>query len=260
MLFVALFLVFIFFKYFNSAPSCFDGVKNGDETGVDCGGTCSVLCSVEVLSPIVRWSKAFSISGDVYNIAAYVENPNTNSSNTRMSYEFKIFDERNILLGARKGETFVPNNKKFVVFEPSFVIPNRKPKYVDFTFKMLSPWVKDNTVEPEISVTHTPVQNLSSAPRIEGTISNKSLKNVENIELVALISDDKENVIAVSRTFIENLGKATSQDFVFTWPKPFDLGTESCEQLDEDVQNATSTINLCPKKPSVVTVIYRITQ
>ena len=24
--------------------SCFDKVQNGDETGVDCGGTCSMVC------------------------------------------------------------------------------------------------------------------------------------------------------------------------------------------------------------------------
>jgi len=27
-----------------SAPTCFDGVQNGDETGVDCGGSCPDLC------------------------------------------------------------------------------------------------------------------------------------------------------------------------------------------------------------------------
>ncbi len=41
-------LYFLFYK----APTCSDGLMNGDETGVDCGGSCQRLCTAESL-PIV---------------------------------------------------------------------------------------------------------------------------------------------------------------------------------------------------------------
>ena len=34
------------------APSCSDGVSNGDETGVDCGGSCSTLCTADLYEPV----------------------------------------------------------------------------------------------------------------------------------------------------------------------------------------------------------------
>ena len=92
----------------------------------------------------------------------------------------------------------------------------------------LSEWQKDQSVEPDISVIYSPLSSTSTSPHIDGTISNKSLQNIGGLELIALVQDNNENAIAVSRTFIDGLNKASSQDFVFTWPKPFDTGVESC--------------------------------
>lgn len=211
-----------FFSYFYKAPTCADGIQNGNETGVDCGGSCLNICKSETLTPVVYWSKAFNISGDVYNIAAYVENPNLDSSNPRAAYEFRIFDDRNILLGVRDGQTFIPKNKKFIVFEPGFVIPNRTPKYVEFAFTSFSTWQKNDSTEPNISVDNSPLSATSTAPRIDGSITNNSLQNIGGLELVALVQDSDNNAVAVSRTFVDGLNSDSSQDFVFTWPKPFE--------------------------------------
>jgi uncharacterized protein YegL len=48
------------------------------------------------------------------------------------------------------------------------------------------------------------------------------------LELDVFVMDSKENVVAASRSFVDNLAKGTSQDFVFTWPRPFNLGVEAC--------------------------------
>jgi len=70
-----------------------------------------------------------------------------------------------------------------------------------------------------------------------------------------LVMDDKENTVAVSRTFVEGLAKNSSQDFVFTWPSKFNIGTEPCLS-DESDQISTSTT--CAKKASSVVIIHRI--
>ena len=110
----------LFFHFFYRAPSCSDGVQNGDETGVDCGGACTTLCSGQTLSPIVHWAKAFNVLGSVYNLAAYVENPNIGSSNPTATYDFKVYDASNILIAENTGQTFIPKNKKFIIFLPPY--------------------------------------------------------------------------------------------------------------------------------------------
>ncbi|HBD25152.1 MAG TPA: hypothetical protein DEV73_00260 [Candidatus Zambryskibacteria bacterium] len=226
-----IFLVVLFllaWNIFYNAPTCNDGKKNGDEKGIDCGGSCSSLCTSDALSPVVLWSKIFHISGDVYTAVAFVENPNVNSKNDSAQYRFKIFDEENKLIVMREGVTSIPKNKKFAVFEAGIVLKNRKPKSVDFEFISFTSWQKDETPEPEISIKYGTITSTSTTPKITGTISNKSIDNIKKIELVVAVLDNKENTVATSRTYIDNLLRNSTQEFVFTWPKPLNIGVESC--------------------------------
>jgi Mg-chelatase subunit ChlD len=228
LLVVTFVFILVFYSFFYQSPTCDDGVRNGNEKGVDCGGSCVRLCAGEALNPIVLWSKVFSVTGDFYSLVAYVENPNLSYKNNKVEYEFSLFDENNLLIENRKGETFVPRNKKFIRFESGVTSPSKKPKYVSFKFASFSSWMKDEEIEPDFYIVHSPLLSTSTVPRIEGTIKNESLNSVNTVELVALVFDSRQNTVAVSRTFVDNLLKNTSQDFVFTWPKPFDLGVREC--------------------------------
>ncbi len=220
----------LFFRFFYQAPSCSDGLQNGSEIGVDCGGVCATLCSNQTLSPIIHWAKAFNVLGDVYNLAAYVENPNADSENPQASYSFKVYDAGNILIAERVGQTSLPKNKKIIIFEPGLTIKNKIPKRVDFEFTNFAPWQKDESVDPSISVTYSPLQATTTTPRVSGTVTNTSLQNLDKgLELSVLVLDSNGNAIAVSRTFTDPMPKKTSQDFVFTWPQPFSLGVEACQ-------------------------------
>ncbi len=221
MLIAGLILVAVSFGFFYRTPSCSDGKQNGDETGVDCGGSCRLLCTSDALTPVVLWSKVFNISGDVYTAVAYIQNPNTNSKNPKAGYQFKIYDANNRLVTVKDGETSIPKNKKFTVFEVGLVLKGIKPKSADFAFTSFSPWEKDTSKEPDISISNSEVLATTTAPRIEGTVSNNSIVNISSLELDAFAIDDGQNVIAASRTFINNLAGRSAQDFVFTWPMPF---------------------------------------
>jgi hypothetical protein len=254
LLVVVLIVSGIFFISFYQPPTCFDGKKNGGEKGVDCGGSCTELCKDDALNPVVLWSKIFNISGDVYNAVAYVENPNVNSKNPQAQYEFRVYDDKNALMDTRTGVISIPKNKKFAVFEPGFVFKNKKPKYTEFEFTSFGPWQKDASLESDISVKYSSLLSTSTSPRIEGTISNQSLQDIPELELVTFVLDSKENVVASSRTFVDNLAKKTTQDFVFTWPKPFNLGVESCANtldlaLVLDKSGSMKSENVNPPEP-----------
>jgi hypothetical protein len=170
---------------------------------------------------VVLWSKIFNISGDVYSAVAYVENPNINSENKEATYQFKIYDGENKLITVKDGVTTIPKNKKIAIFENGIVLKNNKPKRTEFQFTSFGPWQKNTVAEPEISLKYGTITSTSTAPILTGTIYNNSLQNIPKIELVVLILDSKENTTAASRTYIDNLSRNTSQDFVFTWQQPF---------------------------------------
>lgn len=218
---IALVFLGLFWKIFYNAPTCSDGTKNGDELGIDCGGGCKNLCTSDALSPVVLWAKTFNISGDVYSAVAYVENPNLNSKNKSAYYQFKIYNESGKLISIKEGYTSIPKGRKFAVFETGIVLKNSKPKSTDFSFLSFSDWEKDTTKDPEVRVEYGTVEKASTTPSITGTVYNKSLQNIPKVGLTVFVLDNKENVIAASETFVDNLSRNSSQSFVFTWQKPF---------------------------------------
>lgn len=229
LLLVLLLVTGLFYTQFlYKAPTCSDGLKNGDEKGIDCGGSCKNLCTLDTLAPVVLWSKIFNISGDVYTVVAYVQNPNITSHNPKAKYKFRILDQENNLILDKIGETSIPKNKKFAVFETNIVISGRKPKSVDFEFTNFSVWQKDTEKEPDLKIDHSTLLSTSSSPRITGKITNNSTKSISLLELDVFVLDSKENVVAASRSFVDNFAKGSTQDFVFTWPKPYNLGVEAC--------------------------------
>ena len=228
LLVLSLLFTTIYFKVIYKSPSCSDGVKNGSETGLDCGGSCQKICTSDALNPIILWSKAFPVTDGVYNLSALVENPNVLSINNQVSYKFQVYDIDNQIIVSKIGTTFLPKNKKVIVFEPGVRVGQRKPTRTDFQFVSFGFWAKDQNPEPDLSIDHGILLSTTTSPRIEGSVTNNSLQTIDHLELTAQVLDGKDNTVAVSRTFVDNLTKKSSQQFVFVWNKPFDLGVASC--------------------------------
>lgn len=222
----------VFWKYWYMAPTCFDGFQNGDEAGVDCGGSCTLICSADVLKPIVKWDpRIFEVSAGLWSVLVYVENPNTNADAIYAPYTFTLYDKDNNILEERKGATILPRNKTVGVFEGNFnIVGETKPKRVIFEFDNNIRWNKSESTEEKITITHSPILRLDSAPRIEAKVVNNTIEEIKNIELVATIFDGSDNAVAASRTFVESLNKNENADVLFTWPKPFALGAKFCEK------------------------------
>ncbi len=247
---------FIFSKFWYTAPTCFDKVQNGDEQGIDCGGSCAKICSAGLIRPIVRWDpRLFEVLPGVWSSLVYVENPNVGTSAVYVPYTLTIFDEKNNVLAKREGATVLPNKKVVGVFEGSISITDGYPRRALFEIGDQISWKKvDKNNEEEITITHSPLLRLDSAPRVEARVKNDGIKDVNNIELVAAIFDSKDNAIAASRTYVEKVRRGETTNIYFTWPKPFDLGEIACEKpssviLAIDRSGSMSSLGTNPIEP-----------
>ena len=134
LIFILGLLTVLFYPIFYKAPSCMDGKKNGNESGVDCGGSCLQYCSDQVSSPIILWSRIFPVSGSKYNLISYIENQNINAGVPKIGYQFKVYDGNNVLITTREGVTFVEPNGRTAIFEPGLNMGNRVPRRTAFSF------------------------------------------------------------------------------------------------------------------------------
>lgn len=207
---------------FYDEPNCFDGEQNGGELGIDCGGACAQLCEQQIDKPVVRWSRAFEVVPGVYNAVAYVENPNTQAQNTSVTYTFKLFDERNILIAERRGRTFLTRTGIEPIFEPTIETGNRVPARTFFEILDAGSWHKREDKLPTLSVENRTLTARESAPRLTAQVRNEGLDPVSDIEVVATLFDSADNAVATSRTVISRIESRTSESVVFTWPQPFD--------------------------------------
>jgi len=211
---------FIYPLIFKKA-TCFDGKQNGTEIGIDCGGTCSRMCEEETIEPVILWSRAFPVVGSNYNLVAFVENRNKNSGVYSVSYEFRVYDANNKLLGRREGKTFIPPNQQFAIFESRFDAGESQLKSV--TFEFLSPliWVKkEATLQTlPIRVTNIVFDDNKDTPNLSAIVRNESIYDLPEFDVIAILYDIDHNAINASKTHKDKLLSGNNLPVVFTWPE-----------------------------------------
>jgi hypothetical protein len=211
----------IYFLRYYRAPTCTDGKQNQNEEGVDCGGSCAVICPLSVADPITLWSRAFPVSHGIYNAVAYIENPNSKVGVKNVTYRFKLYDEENVLVAERIGKAFITPNERFAIFEPRISTGERIPKRAFFEFIQFSDWTKLDKDMPKILVRGEHSSNFDTSPRVDATLQNGTIVDIHDINVVALVYDKNDNAMAVSSTKVDNLKADSSYDVAFTWDVPF---------------------------------------
>jgi len=229
---IAIIIFIIVFPMFNKKPTCFDNKQNGDEVGVDCGGSCNNFCEGEVTEPLILWNRAFHLVGNNYNLVALVRNQNKDAGIAEISYEFKIYDTNNLLIGRRVGTTYIPPNKEFAIFEPRFNSGESQIRSVSFDFLPPFKWVKKSSTLDTLPVR---VDNIvqggdKNNPTLSARVNNDSVYDLPSFDVIAILYDADHNAINASKTYKDGLTSNANTPLFFTWPEAF-----SSEPVTRDV-------------------------
>lgn len=235
-IYLLIFAIFLFgfiilpvYLIFYEAPTCFDEKQNGDEKGIDCGGSCAILCRSQYLDPNIIWSRVIKVKPGTYNALAYIDNPNIDVGSDSISYVFKIKDKDGVLIYERKGETSIPPNKFFAIFESGISTGEKIPAKTTFQFTKEAIWKKQENKEVGIHILKKAISQEDYSPRVDATLENTTLDPIFNIEVVVIAYGEDGNALGFSRTFIDKLNKSQSEDIVFTWPEPFNSNVVKIE-------------------------------
>lgn len=213
------------FLLFYEKPNCFDGKQNGDEVGVDCGGSCQLLCRAESLPLLLKGDpRILSLATTTYQVVAVVENSNNSAEIYRAGYILKIFDSASVVpVREIKGFSYVPPGSTFVIFEgpfslPEGVVPSRA--ILEWREETVI-WKKAEQSTIGLKVRGINLTRATSSPRVDAMVENTTLDAANNIDLTALLYDSQGNIFAASKTYIDTLAPGASSPVVFTWPRPF---------------------------------------
>lgn len=206
-----------------SEPNCFDDRKNQKEEGIDCGGPCEKKCVGQTENLVVLWSRAIKTSEGVYDAAAFVENPNIFAGIQNLPYKFKLYDNRNVLVGVKEGRIFANPAERLIIFEPGIITEERIPAraVLELPDKGEIDWIRIEKNPPNLLVEKKTFLK-DPFPFLEVKVRNRSLVSFSEVYVNAVIYDQNNNAQAVSQTILEAVEPEALRSAFFTWRKPFE--------------------------------------
>jgi len=227
--FWVLMVTILFFIYGSTPPTCFDGLQNGDERGVDCGGSCVRICASDITRPTIDWAKSFEIVSGQYNAVAYVTNPNPIAATPKIPYTLSLYDDTG-LITERTGTTVLPPNSQYPIFEGRIQTGNRIPTHTRLVLGEADVWLPATAGREQFSLVERKFFDTNTGrPRLEAVMRNNALTEAKEVEFVVTIFDREGEPLTASQTFVDNFAAGAEERIVFTWPNPIATTLRSCE-------------------------------
>lgn len=221
--------------------SCSDGIKNNNETGPDCGGSCTP-CLYENASSLVilNISDFITASGEVF-LSAEISNFNDDLYAFSFPYVFKIFGADGSIVETLNGIDAVPPGEKRFIYRA-----DTKTKGKDFSRAELEIgniiWRPKGEFSPlRAEVLGSPVITIKKDEKtafVQAVIKNNGVSRVPEIRAVAVLRDQFGFSIIIIGTIITRLVGFETREI--TIPLPYD------ENLAKKAESAAADIYLYP--------------
>lgn len=231
--FALILLAFTFYKaypYLNPDPTCFDGKINGDEIGIDCGGSCELSCHNEILPIEVKFSRAVKTEENLYDLIAIVQNRNLNK-NVRdgvINYTFSIYDKAGLLLKTVSGISVMPVGQTFPIIFQNVPVDltssgNDISRVVTDVGFNSPEWIKVDSVFANnfFTVESTNFeQNRNNISQLSVSLKNLTKATFKNIPVRVTLEDDVGNFMAINETIMAEIKPEGNATLSFTWRSP----------------------------------------
>lgn len=206
------------FLIFYKAPSCFDGKLNGAEQGVDCGGSCERLCQSAFLPPSLAWTRFEEVAPRLYNIAAYIVNPNTNAEAIETPYHLALYDGKGILITDTTGTVTIPPHRNTLAFKSAVAVGERIPAKALFEFTAAPDWYKKEDSLSRLVIGDKKYTEDESGSSLLVTLKNPTVYPIGQISVYAVLYDKDGNALGFSKTIVDGVPANGEALAPFTWP------------------------------------------
>lgn len=207
--------------------TCFDGIQNGREEGLDCGSlACGTACQEPVQPLRISEEKLFRIAQGNYDFVAKIINPNTSYGASEIKYSVALAG-----VGTKTGSTYIlPGQTKYVVL--TSVRADREVSAAGLKINSVR-WEKLNMPSGEVNLVNRRGNFADSIAdsSYEGVVFNDSNYDFDSVEAAVILFDTSNSVVGVNRTEIRTLLAKTERSFKVVWP----FGQPSVARADVQV-------------------------
>jgi hypothetical protein len=217
-----IFFIFIFWLLLKGpTPTCFDNKKNQGEIDIDCGGPCKAcIKSLAQSINIIETGFVNTVYGraDLY---ALVENPNQNFGVALLPYKFSVYDATGNLVVEKFGKTFIlPQQKRYIIEQ---AVPLKAPANEVKLIIDEPTWTELTNYEtPNIGIKNRVYRQShpdeGGFMTLEGLIVNASSYDFDKVEVLAILRDQNQSVVAVGRSIHNTIRSGDERIFRIVWP------------------------------------------
>lgn len=198
--------------------SCFDGVKNQREEGVDCGGPCKSCDEAKNLG-IFEVSFIPTKEGLV-DVIAEVRNDNISYGIAQFSYTFELYGKENNLVATKKGNTFIlPNSTKFIIEQAISLTSTAKTVkfvYNDPKFKEVKEYIK-----PRLQIlgarSNIPQEKDQGMLTVYGNLVNQTNFDLDKAFVTVLLRDERGQTVGVNKQEARTVLSNENRFFEMRW-------------------------------------------
>jgi hypothetical protein len=212
------------------APSCNDDTQNQGETGVDCGGPCSHLCTPDTLKAQVLYARPLTQKPGRTDVIASIANKNPDAAAKNVPFTVTLYGGDGTVLATKQGTVDLPPGSTVPVFIPGLYSGFQSVAHafltIDDNAVYWYRYTDTRPVLPTSNVTVTP----GDAPRATASVSNPTAYPIFNLPVVITVFDASNNAIAASRTVVDQVPPQGSASMIFTWNAAWN-GTPAREEV-----------------------------
>jgi hypothetical protein len=236
----------LIYHWLKPAPTCTDGKKNQNETGVDCGGVCSPCKKVLETQDLIIKEKAFVPGGQgSYDAMMRVSNPNNQIAGSSFSYDLKLEDAGGNVLAERSGESFIlPKESKYII--ETSLETDKIPAQIEASISNPR-WEEFFDYErPELNIYDRKYDLISSGVGYSeafGLFRNESPFDFNSVKINVVLRDANGKPIAFNKTEMNTINAGEQRDFRLLWPVNFPGDVQGVEmEAEADVFNSQNFI------------------
>lgn len=211
----------VYFWSLKPAPSCFDGVQNQGESGIDCGGPCSQVCLPPGLKPLKVVDRVLTFRPDVSRISILgrISNPNPDHAAKSFAYKFSLSNNQNIVVQSFRGSSFAYAGEVKYILLPNVAAPQAAFSHIDLEIQDLE-WVPAGELEgpPQISVSSVETATSSKGLVVEGQVLNGDTVQFAKVLVVAIFRGQYGQIAGASQTEVDALSPNESRPFSIIHP------------------------------------------
>ncbi len=209
----------IYFALLKPAPTCFDGVQNGAEEGLDCGGNCPQACIPATLRSLQALDGVKVIPVDATHASVLVEvtNPNVSYAAPQFGYAITFTDEAGAT-STLSGVSYIYGGEVRNLVFPNLDMRGDSIKDTSAAFSVPQ-WVPVGAwKQPLLRVQHAVTERKDAQLVASGELVNDDTIAFSSVEVVVLFRGRFGEVVGVSRTALDGVVPGDARTFTVFHP------------------------------------------